>query len=82
MQPLLINANETRVKRLPGKPPRLEDTDLQEINCYFISWNRNSTLDENVKTDLRAITMHDLVAAVERSVSSATLSRHDHAQNY
>lgn len=48
---------------------------LQGINCYFICRNRNNTLDENVKTELRAITMNDLVKAVERALpgSSPTL---------
>ena len=58
---------------------RLKDKDLicylQGINCYVICRNRNNTLDENVKTELRAITMNDLVKAVERALpgSSPTL---------
>lgn len=63
----------------PSKPLRLEDividsTLLQEINCYFISRNRNNTPDENIKTELRAITMNDLVKAVDRSLSASSSS--------
>ena len=73
----LPTANETFVTSLLSKPLRLEDiviysTLLQEINCYLISWNRNNTPDENIKTELRAITMNDLVKAVDRSLSASS----------
>ena len=67
---------------LLSKLLRLEDividsTLLQEIKCYFISRNSNNTADESIKTELRAITMNDLVKAVERSLSAVKFNSQD-----
>lgn len=66
----MINVNEISVMFLFSKFFRFEDIVidfilLYEINCYFIFWNRNNILDENIKIEFWVIIMNDFVKVVD-----------------